>query len=150
MRQLQQRLSTAEACLAALTGIFRAQHRQNNSGPLPEWLSAYDQINPTVQTSTTSREVSPLPQAEPTPGRTIFSPRSQRPLNDPSQSTLRIDSDSNIPKTTPLIDQKAAEVLSMVTDDLVQGQIDPPRKGTSFVIHTFNPLITVYFLSRSS
>lgn len=86
IRHLQQRLSTAELCLTGLIGVFQGQLIDQTSGQLPEWLQAYvkEGSKEPDHLPSTSNPPGPPPERQgPSPGRTIYSPRTQRPLNPP-------------------------------------------------------------------
>ena len=104
IRLLQQRLSTAEHCLVELTGLFRSQLLDQTTGQLPESLRSFDRL--------LSAEQQPLPGPSrltvatahptgPTPGRTIYSPVTQRAFCELPNSTTGMDIDEGAANEVP-------------------------------------------------
>jgi hypothetical protein len=99
IRLLQQRLSTAEHYLVELTGIFRSQLLDQNTGQLPESFRSFDRLLSAEQQQLPGPSrftVAPVHPTDPTPGRTIYSPVTQRAVCVLPQSATAMDVDNEM------------------------------------------------------
>lgn len=148
IRQLQQRLTTAESCLTGLIGIFQGQLIDQRTGLLPEWLHPYVKEVSKDQDhlpSTSGRAATPVERQGPSPGQTIYSPRTQRPLNPP---TLPIPNDSPTP-TASAIEPPAVKSIEELADLPVPTQRQPTEESSVQQPDTLkNGAYFLYFVTR--
>lgn len=102
---LRQHLSTAGACLSGLISIFRPQILGEGQGELPEWLWPFDvTVVPALLVAPSENVAGPATPPAPTPGSTIYSPVTQRPiytLTTPATTTVGRSNGNQSPDTLP-------------------------------------------------
>lgn len=102
---LRQRLSTAEACLSGLISIFRPQILGEGQGELPEWLRPFDTtVAPALLVAPSENVAGPATPPGPTPGSTVYSPVTQRPvytLTTPATTAVGRSNGSESPDALP-------------------------------------------------